>query len=252
MAARVVGCVDAGLSPAVLGRSSQAQAYTAQCVTRSGLAVSPSPRSGVVEANQPNRASAAVKTPEPSSAEGLVTALPCSNKSTAKSKSIPNRPNAQVLLPATTQTNGTALAKSAASAAIVESVHPLEWRRVIVDGGTQRVCERGTHSDPCASSSFSSLTFNSFFSFFSWFDEIDRSVVRGSTLDGISCVGIAYVVIAFVYLPWCSCCPQSSPFIPHPRPRCVATSGRCRTCSDMCLPRVNPRPLLFKHFCLWL
>jgi hypothetical protein len=44
----VVGCVDAGLSPAVLGRSSQAQAYTTQCVTRSGLAVSPSPRSGVV------------------------------------------------------------------------------------------------------------------------------------------------------------------------------------------------------------
>jgi hypothetical protein len=43
---RVVGCVDAGLSPAVLGRLSQAQAYTAQCVTRSGLAVSPFPSIG--------------------------------------------------------------------------------------------------------------------------------------------------------------------------------------------------------------
>jgi hypothetical protein len=65
-------------------------------------------------------------------------ALPCSNKSMGKLKSIPNEPNAQVLLLATTQANGTALANSAASAAIVESVHPLEWHQVVVDGTVER------------------------------------------------------------------------------------------------------------------
>ena len=54
---------------------------------------------------------------------GLAAASPCGNKSKAKSKSIPNGPNAQVSIPATTQANRAALAESAVSAAIVEAVH---------------------------------------------------------------------------------------------------------------------------------
>ena len=109
--------VPAGLSPAILGRPSLAQAHTVG--RASGTAVSPSPRpqSGPVKDNQPNAASAPVKSTELTSIGGQVTAPPGS------SKSIPNGPNAQVPVPATTQANGAALAKSAASATTVEAVH---------------------------------------------------------------------------------------------------------------------------------
>ena len=115
--------VDAGLSPAILGRPSQAQAHAVGRASGSAVSPSPRPQSGPVKVNQPNTVSAPVKNTEPTSTGGQATASPCSSKSKAKSKSIPNGPNAQVPVPATTQANGAALAKSAASAAIVEAVH---------------------------------------------------------------------------------------------------------------------------------
>jgi hypothetical protein len=116
--------VDAGLSSAILGRPSQAQAHAVGRASGSAVSLSPLLQSGPVKTNQPNAASAPVKNPEPSSTGGgPAIAPPCSSNSKAKSKSVPNGPNSQVSIPATTQANGAALAKSAASTAIVEAVH---------------------------------------------------------------------------------------------------------------------------------
>jgi hypothetical protein len=213
-------------------------------VARSGLAVSPSPRSGVVGANQPNRACAPpVKTPEPSSDEGLVMALPCSDKSKAKSKS--NGPYAQVLLLATTQANGTALANSAASATIVKSIlHPLEWHRVVVDG-TQRVCERGAHSDPCASSFFLSMTFKCLFFIIPLVVRVDRPIRRPWIDFGPNIVRGCGVRRLRSLSVWRSCClssPSPSPLLPPQSPCAlccndISVSMYCRTmyhaCTDM-------------------
>ncbi len=106
-----------------------------------------------------------------------------------------NGPNAQVSVPATTQANGAALTKLAASAAIVKAVHALEWQRIAADDEPQRVCERGAHSDLCTSSSSSSMTFQ--FTFF-------LDYCCGSTSDGISCAAVADIG-ALVYLLWCTC-----------------------------------------------
>ena len=88
--------IDAGLSPAILARPSQAQAHSVG--RASGSAASPSrrPQSGPVKANQPNAVSGPAKNPEPSYTGGPAAALPCGNKLKAKSMSIPNGPNAQV------------------------------------------------------------------------------------------------------------------------------------------------------------
>ena len=86
--------IDAGLSPAILGSPSQAKAHSVGRATGSAASPSPRPQSGPVKTNQPSAASAPVKNPEPSSTGGLGTAPPCGNKSKAKSKSIPNEPNA--------------------------------------------------------------------------------------------------------------------------------------------------------------
>jgi len=115
--------IDVGFSPAILGRPSQAQAHSVGRASGSTASPSRRPQSGPVKTNQPNAVSAPVKIPEPSYTGEPAAASPCGNKSKAKSKSIPNGPNAQVSIPATTQANDAALAKSAASAAIVEAVH---------------------------------------------------------------------------------------------------------------------------------
>ncbi len=161
------------------------------------------PNRPLVKTNQRNAASAPVNNPGSSSIEGLATAPPGDNSSKAKSKKSPSPmwPTAQVPVPATTWANGAALAKSAASAAIVQAVdNALGWQRVDGDDGPERVCERGAHSDPRALSSFLWPFIHFFLSFFSWIDPIDRPIVRGSTLDGISCAGVAYVG-TLVYLP---------------------------------------------------
>jgi hypothetical protein len=174
--------------------------------------VSPSPRPGAVNAKQPNSASALMNNPAPSSAGGQAATAPLcgNNKSKAvKSKYIPNGPNAQASVPpATTQANGATIA------AIVEAVR--------------------NHDHPNGNSSASLPTTtadrNEFVrevlalihvrrrsSGYLWlffiriiFDaSIDRSLIRGPTLDGISCAGLAYVSVR--YLRWpayrdCGCC----------------------------------------------
>jgi hypothetical protein len=90
---------------------------------------------------------------------------------------------------------------------------------------------RGAHSDPRALSSLSSMGL--LLSFFSWFDPIDRSIVRGSTSDGILCAGEAYVG-ALVYLHWHTCCLPA--FLPyplltspsHPNSRAPYVATRCQ------------------------
>jgi hypothetical protein len=116
--------VDAGLSSAILGRPSQAQAHAVGGSSGSALSPSPLPQSGPVKINQLNAASAPVKNPEPSSTGGGPAIVPpCSSKSKAKSKSVPNGPISQVSISATTQADGAARAKSAVSTAIIEAVH---------------------------------------------------------------------------------------------------------------------------------
>lgn len=192
--------------------------------------VSPSPRSGAVNAKQPNSASAPVNDPAPSSAGGQAATAPlCGNNKSkaAKSKSVPNGPNAQVSVPpATTQANGAAIA------AIVEAVrnhdHP--------NGN-------GSTSLPMTTTTTTMTDRNEFVrevltlihvrhrsSSYLWlffirviFDLIDRSLVRGPTLDGISCAGLAYVNARYLHWPAyrdCGCCnlycpPSSRPFPSH-------------------------------------
>ena len=171
----------------------------------------PRPKSGPVKANQPNAASAPVKNPEPSSTGGPATAPPCGNKSKAKSKSVPNGPNSQVPIPATTQANGVVLAESAVSAAIVEAVHGRSN-----GNGSMGTMDRNEFVREvltlilvrCPPSPLWPFI-HFFLSFFSWFDPIDRSIVRGSTLVGIPCPGVA-CVDTLVYLPWRTCCLPAS------------------------------------------
>jgi hypothetical protein len=187
--------VDPGLLHPGLGRPS---------------AVSPSPQppqSGTVNANakRPNSASAPMNNPAPSSIGGQTPTVPPygnNNKTkAAKLKSIPNGPNnAQVSAPpdTTTQASGTAaLAKSAASTAIVEAVRNHNHPNANSNG----------NGSGCASVPTMTTTTTSdrnefvrevlslirvrhlFFSFHShlWrllftFDSIDRFLVRGPTL----------------------------------------------------------------------
>ena len=239
--------VDAELSPAVLGRESRAQAHAVGRANGSTASPSPRQQSGPVKADQPNEVSAPVKNTESTSTGGQATAPPCSSKSKAKSKSIPNGPNAQVPVPATTQANGAALAKSAASAAIVEAVHGhSNGNRSL--GTTDRnefVREVLTliHVRRLPSH-MSRWPFIHVISFPSVFPLalvlIDRSLVRGSTLDGISRACVAYVG-TLVYLPWRTCyLPAFLPLplltlLPNPRARCVAMRYQCPCIVARCI-----------------
>ena len=242
MPGNVARNVDAELSPAVLGRESRAQAHAVGRANGSTASPSPRQQSGPVKADQPNEVSAPVKNTESTSTGGQATAPPCSSKSKAKSKSIPNGPNAQVPVPATTQANGAALAKSAASAAIVEAVHGHSNINGSM-GTTDRnefVREVLTLIHVRCSPSPLWPFIHFFLSFFSWFDPIDRSIVRGSTLDGISCAGVAYIG-TLVYLPWRTCyLPAFLPLplltlLPNPRARCVATRYQCPCIVARCI-----------------
>ena len=132
----VVAAGSPGPHP-ILGRPSSSQAPVHSTVGSSlangSAATWPSSQSGAVKTNQISTAPTPVKTPEPTSTRGLVTAPtpPSSNKSKAKSKHVVNGSNAKVSVPDMTQTqvqcqtqaNGmTALAKPAVSTAIVEAV----------------------------------------------------------------------------------------------------------------------------------
>ena len=188
-----------------------AQVHTVGRASGSAASPSPSPQSGAVKANQPNPASTPVKNLELSSTGGQVTAPPGSSKSKAKSKSILNGPNAQVPIPATTQANGAALAKSAASAAIVEAIHGHSN-----GNGSFGTTDRNEFVREVLTlinvrrlpSHMSRWPFIHVISFPSDFPLvlvlIDRFLVRGLTLDGISCARVAYVG-ALVYLLWRTC-----------------------------------------------
>jgi hypothetical protein len=235
--------IDVGFSPAILGRPSQAQAHSVGRASGSTASPSRHPQSGPVKTDQPNAVSAPVKIPEPSYTGEPAAASPCGNKSKAKSKSIPNGPNAQVSIPATTQANDAALAKSAASAAIVEAVHGRSN-----GNGSMGTMDRNefvrevltlihVRCPPSPLWPFIHL----FLSFFSWFDPIDRSIFRGSTSDGLLCAGVPYVG-ALVYLPWRTrCLPAflpllllTSPSFPNPRAPYVATRCQCSCIVTRC------------------
>ena len=96
--------------------------YRRACEWVGGLVLAP-PTIGSCQDQSAQRSIRASEELESSSTGGPATVPSCGSKSKAKSKSIPNGPNAQAPVPATTQVNGAALAKSAASAAIVEAVH---------------------------------------------------------------------------------------------------------------------------------
>jgi len=163
--------------------------------------VSPSPRSGAVNAKQPNSAFAPVNNPAASSAGGqAATAPPCGNNNkskAAKSKSVPNGPKAQVSAPpATTQANGAAIG------AIVEAVrnhsHPNgNGSTSLPTTTTTTTTDRNEFVREVLTlihvrHAFLHLFYGSS-SFTLSLDWIDRSLVRGPTLDGISCAGLAYV-----------------------------------------------------------
>jgi hypothetical protein len=207
--------VDVGLLHPAVGRPST---------------VSPSPRSGAVNAKQPNAnsASAPVNNPAPSSAGRLAaTVLPPppggnNNKSkAAKSKPAPNGPNAQVSVPpATTQANGAAIA------AIVETVrnhsHPNGNGSATTTDRNEFVREVLTLIHVRRRSSTYYVALHSFTFIFG---SIDRFVVRGPTLDGISCAGLAYVRRPFISIgertvaTTVTCtCPSSSHSFPSHAP----------------------------------
>ena len=226
-AAIVVAAGSPGPHP-VMGRpsSSQALARNNAAILSSfpngSAAAWPSSQSGALKANQHNTASAPVKTPEPSSTGGPATAPapPTGNNNKsgkAKSKHVvngSNGPNARVSVADTaqaqTQANGTTpLAKSAASAAIVEAVHARHAHPNVNGGGASvsMTTDRAEFmrevltlihvSALSCSLLFSSSLFCSrsvllffFSSLFLWMLSIDGSVVCGSTLDGVSCAGL--------------------------------------------------------------
>ena len=193
-----------------------------------------------------------MKNTEPTSTGGQATASPCSSKSKAKSKSIPNGPNAQASFPATTQANGAALAKSAASAAIVEAVHGhsngtgslgTTDRNEFVREVLTLINVRRLPSHMSWWPFIHVISFPSGFPFVLVL--IDRSLVRGSTLDGISRACVAYVD-TLLYLPWClpACLPPTpTPYPLPPEFPCtlccneISVSMYCRamyqTCTDM-------------------
>jgi hypothetical protein len=147
----VVAAGSPGPQP-VWSRPSSSQALSAHNAvvsngsTAAAAAAWSSPQSGAPKANRTNIASAAVKTPfaSPTGAGGqaMAPAASTGNKSTkAKSKHAVNGSNVKISVPDTTQsqahTNGaTALAKSAASAAIVEAVHAHNHSHSNVNGSS--------------------------------------------------------------------------------------------------------------------
>jgi hypothetical protein len=136
--------------------SSQAPVHNTVGPFANGSAAWPSSQSGALKANQTSTTSTPVKTPEPTSTRGPVTAStpPSSNnKSKAKSKHVVNGSNAKVSVPDTTQTqtqvqcqtqaNGTAaLAKSAVSTAIVEAVQVHSSAHSNVNGNALMMTDR--------------------------------------------------------------------------------------------------------------
>ena len=193
----------------VLGRpsSSQAPARNNAVVppfANGSAAAWPSSQSGALKANEFNPASAPVKTSEPSSTGGPATAPapPVGNNKSIKAKSKhvvngSNGSNSKVFVPDTTQAqaNGaTALAKSAAGAAIVEAVHA-HHAHSNVNGGTpvSTTTDRNEFvREVLALIYVRSFLFTHFPSspFCSRSLLIDGFVVCGSTLDGVSCAGL--------------------------------------------------------------
>ena len=285
----VVAAGSPGPHP-VMGRPSSSQALARSntamhsSFANGSAAAWPSPQSGALKANQHNTASTPVKTPEPSSTGGPATApappTGNNNKSArAKSKHVvngSNGSNAKVSVPDTVQTqaqaNGTtALAKSAASAAIVEAVHA-RHAHPNVNGGvasasmmtdrTEFVREVLTLIHVSALSCsliFSSLLFCSrsrwlFFFFSSLFlvDALDRRIRRSWIDFGRSIVlgpRPPSPLPSGTFLCWCTCClrlptslrnpPNPNYPVPLPPSRGVAPRYQCSCivtmyhCTDM-------------------
>ena len=142
-------------------------------------------------------------------------------------------------IPATTQANRAALAKSAAGAAIIKAVHGRPNGNGSMGMMDRNKFVREVLHVRCRPSPLW-LFIHFSLSFFSWFDPIDRSIVRGSTLDGIPCAGVACVG-TLVYLPWRTCClsaflpPSLLTLLPNPRALCVATRYQCPCIVARCI-----------------
>jgi len=222
-----VNVVNAG-SPqqAGLGRPSPVPARTG--VPAGGSGASPSPQPGILRVNQSNATSAPVKAPE-SSTGGQATVLPSGNKFKSKSNPKPvvnsnaNGPNGKVALPVpnAAQTNGSAaVSKLAVSAAIVEAAHSHtngaaslhtkdrnEFVREVLTLIHVRFVSSLLHVYV--------LSFTPLFFFLLVVVSIDGSLVRGSTLGGISCAGLVFVdqeTHRFCWRGRCLCFPFLHPF----------------------------------------
>ena len=233
---------------------------TAAAVAAAAPAPAPAlsfPQSGAPKANRTNIASAPMKTPYASStgAGGQTTAPPApstgnNNKSTkAKSKHAVNGSHAKVSVPDTmqsqAQTNGatTALAKSAASAAIVEAVHTHNHSHSNVNGSAplSTVTDRNEFvrevvtlirvrfffplSPSSHPPSFGSLFFllrPSPLPLVGWM--LFKRRIRRSWIDfGLNIVGglrpphlISSPLVSFVCRFWCTCCVPAPPSPPCP------------------------------------
>jgi hypothetical protein len=197
----------------VLGRPSSSQAPARNNAVlppfaNGSAAAWSSPQSGALKANQTNAGSAPVKTSEPSSTGGPATAPapPAGNNKSikAKSKHVVNGSNgskSNVFTPDATlaqaQANGvTALAKSAASAAIVEAVHAHHAHPNVNGGAPVSIT---TDRNEFVEDLLALIHVRGFLFFFFLFStslfcsrslSTDGFVVCGSTLDGVSCAGL--------------------------------------------------------------
>ena len=188
--------IDSGLSPAILGRPPQARVHAVG--RASGSAASPSPRlqPGPVKVNRPNAIPAPVKNPELSFTGGSAAASPCGNESKAKSKSIPYESLPRCRL---TARRSLSLRRALRSSRpyMVTRMASGRWQRRTGTSLGEVLTLIHVRCPPSPLWPFIHL----FLSIFSWFDPIGRSIVRGSTLDGILSAGVAYSSLTGVSVP---------------------------------------------------
>jgi hypothetical protein len=208
--------------------------------------VSPSPRSGAVNAKQPNSASVPVNDPAQAATAPL-----CGNNNkskAAKSKSVPNGPNAKASVPpATTQVNGAAIA------AIVEAVrnhnHP--------NGNGSATTDRNEFvREVLTLINVRQLSFSYLWLFFIrylWLDRpiprswtgFGRNIVRGLSVRKLSLSTLASVVAVAAVTCTARLHPAPSPptlpprFPGHPyvapRYQCPCIVARCTTLALTCI-----------------
>jgi len=153
-------------------------------VPASGSGASPSAQPGVLKVNQLTATSAPVKAPESSTGGRQATMFPSGNKSESKSKPIVNPnadgPNGKVAMavPNTAQADGAAV-----SPAIVEAVRSHSNGSASLHVKDRN--EGGAYTHPVYI-----LFVDTFLFLVLAVVSIDESLVRGSTLGGISCTGL--------------------------------------------------------------